>query len=55
MVLIPTSYNKNKNLTKNKPVSRLCSILFDFDVSNSRAGKSEKEEHSCVCRGNMAR
>ena len=24
-------------MTKNKPVSRLCGILFNFDVSNSRA------------------
>ena len=23
-------------MTKNKPVSRLCGILFNFDVSNSR-------------------
>ena len=25
-------------MTKNKPVSRLCGILFNFDVSNSREG-----------------
>ena len=26
-------------MTKNKPVSRLCGILFNFDVSNSRADR----------------
>ena len=27
-------------MTKNKPVSRLCGILFNFDVSNSRVSVS---------------
>ena len=36
-------------MTKNKPVSRLCGILFNFDVSNSRErkrtiGKLSKKE-----------